>query len=766
MSTRHDARLAPVVAGAWVAALVATGGAATGAAIGALVVAVAGAVMLVVLRTARVGPRAVLQASVAVCLLAGAAGVATAAVAGTRVSVETTQAQALVTAGATDAWVTIDGQPAPMRAFDGSERWRAKATVTAWRPACTPPAHCEPWNASHTPVVAVLDDSPQRGDVIQVGATWTESDRPPQQAIAWEARYQASGPASSLVEWRQRFAAATSQLPAESRGLVRGMAVGDTSAMPQQQEEHMRVAGLAHLTAVSGAHFAILVMTCVAVLGALRAPRAIRALAVLVTAGVFAAVVGPESSVLRAFAMACAVALALAWGRPARGCAALLVGVTVLLVIDPWLARSIGFAMSVFAVAAIVLWSPRIAAMAARIVTPGFARVAAIPIAAQAIVTPLLVVMEPGIGPYAVVANLAAGVVVLPTMLTCALTLALAAISVSLASLVAPVAGFFASGIALVARISAQAPGAWLQWPAGTLGVVLAAAITLALIFATVRVRLQYRVVATIMAIALTGAGMSGADPARAQVPDDWDVAACDIGQGDMLLLRAGPDAAVVIDTGPPDSGAGECLRRHRIGHVPLLVLTHPHLDHDGAVPDVLRVADVDQAWVSHTGIDGVAAALVAGNGGTVSVPHTGERFAVGDVVVEAVSELHLDANQGENDSSVIVRAQVGDTSVIALGDLEVAGQRALLNVLGGDAAVDVVKVAHHGSAQQLPALVERLAATVALVSVGADNRHNHPTASALELYGTYAQAVLRTDTCGDVHVSATAGELRWSECP
>lgn len=233
-----------------------------------------------------------------------------------------------------------------------------------------------------------------------------------------------------------------------------------------------------------------------------------------------------------------------------------------------------------------------------------------------------------------------------------------------------------------------------------------------------------------------------------------------------MLLLRAGPNSAVVVDTGPPDSGAGECLLRHRIGRVPLLVLTHPHLDHDGAVADIMRVAEVDAAWVSHTGTDGDAAALVAAAGANVSVPAAGQTFHAGEAALEVVSVLHEQGTHGENDASVIVRAQVAETSVIALGDLEDAGQRSLLAQLEGDGPVDVVKVAHHGSARQHPALAQVLGAQVALVSVGADNRHGHPTSNALDLYGEYATAVLRTDTCGDLHVGTVSGQLRWSMCP
>ena len=62
--------------------------------------------------------------------------------------------------------------------------------------------------------------------------------------------------------------------------------------------------------------------------------------------------------------------------------------------------------------------------------------------------------------------------------------------------------------------------------------------------------------------------------------PDGWVFAACDVGQGDALALRAGPRSAVVVDAGPDPRAVDACLRRLGVERVPLLVLTHFHADH------------------------------------------------------------------------------------------------------------------------------------------------------------------------------------------
>ena len=78
--------------------------------------------------------------------------------------------------------------------------------------------------------------------------------------------------------------------------------------------------------------------------------------------------------------------------------------------------------------------------------------------------------------------------------------------------------------------------------------------------------------------------------------PRDWAVVVCDVGQGEALLLRAGPSAAVVVDTGPEPRTLSRCLERASVRTVPLLVLTHLHADHVGGLA-ALDPGVVERLW-------------------------------------------------------------------------------------------------------------------------------------------------------------------------
>jgi len=100
------------------------------------------------------------------------------------------------------------------------------------------------------------------------------------------------------------------------------------------------------------------------------------------------------------------------------------------------------------------------------------------------------------------------------------------------------------------------------------------------------------------------------------------------------------------------------------------------------------------------------------------------------------------------------------------LGDLGESAQSRLL-AEGTISSVDVVKVSHHGSADQFPPLYAALNATIGLVGVGADNGYGHPTADALNMLDDAGTVAVRSDTDGLVLVSGGTGSttLRlWSE--
>ena len=255
--------------------------------------------------------------------------------------------------------------------------------------------------------------------------------------------------------------------------------------------------------------------------------------------------------------------------------------------------------------------------------------------------------------------------------------------------------------------------------------------------------------------------------------PVGWLVVQCDVGQGSATVIRAGPGRAVLVDTGPEPDLVDGCLRRLSVTQLDLLVLTHYHADHAAGLPGALRGRRVDAALVNPFGQPADMAADVRRWLGAARVPVTAgwaglSGFAGGGTdrvrwrtlwpspplpSVGAGSGSGGDENSVINDESTVTLLQVHGRRVLELGDVEQAGQTGVLRAWPLDVpSVDVVTVAHHGSARQLPALYRRAAPAVALIGVGV-NDYGHPAPRTTSMLAAQGAAVLRTDREGDLAV-------------
>ncbi|MBO0921115.1 ComEC/Rec2 family competence protein [Cellulomonas sp. zg-ZUI222] len=300
-----------------------------------------------------------------------------------------------------------------------------------------------------------------------------------------------SAPPRGVRAWaagvRDGARAVAAPLPPDVRGLLPAVTVGDTGAVPADLEVAMRAAGLAHVMAVSGAHFAIVGAIVLAGAAAARAPRLVRLGLVASAGAALLLVVGPAPSVLRAAVMGAVGLVGLLAGRRAAGPAALGTAVVALLVADPWLAADVGFALSVAATAGlVVLGSPLVERWAPRCGRPVAALLAA-PVAAQLGCLPVTLAVWPTFGPWAVLANVVVAPAVAPATVLGLLAAALARVWPWAADVAGAGAGAACWWIAAVARWAAGLPGAALPWWPGVGGAVCALLVAAAAFALTLR---------------------------------------------------------------------------------------------------------------------------------------------------------------------------------------------------------------------------------------------------------------------------------------
>lgn len=588
----------------------------------------------------------------------------------------------------------------------------------------------------------------------------------------------APGLVADLAEHvRSGLREAVSGLPDDARGLLPGLVIGDTSRTPKSLTDAMLTTGMTHLSAVSGSNVAVVLAAALALCRALGVRRRWRPLVALLLLASFVILARPEPSVLRAAVMGVIGLLGLSSSRRRMGVPALSGAIVVLLCIDPWLSRSFGFALSTLATLGLLLFARPWGAWFARYLPTrlkGLGTAIAIPVAAQAMCGPVIVVLQGSVSLIGVPANLLAAPLVAPATVLGVSVALLALISHPLAVVLGWLAAVPTLGIAWVARVCADVPLGTLPWPDGAPGASLLALLTAGLLFVGPWLVAAFRarpvVVAALAVLTLAAAWPTGD---LVWPPPAWGVVACDVGQGDALVLASGDHHAVVIDSGPDPDLVDGCLTRLQVEVVDAVVLTHFHADHVEGLPGVLRGRVVRQILTSPVldptsevrAVQGWAAAL----GIPVQPLFAGDTVRWGSVqacVLWPVRVIH--EGSVPNNASVVLSVEVGGLRALLLGDVETPAAHQVLLALRHDPGsqagrgYDVLKVAHHGSRLQDPALLAQVRAPVALISVGAGNTYGHPAQATLDLLRASGSQVLRTDQRGDVAVarSPEAGVL------
>lgn len=565
---------------------------------------------------------------------------------------------------------------------------------------------------------------------------------------------------------------AASPLPPAQASLVAALVDGDDTAMPPETTADFKTTGLTHLLAVSGSNLTLVLgfVMFVARWCGVRA-RGLVLIGVLAVA-FFVLLARPEPSVLRAAAMGLVSLAGLSAGGRRRGLRALCVAVVVLVLLDPGLARSAGFLLSTLATAGILLlapgwrdalglWMPRLLAEAV-----------AVPLAAQLACTPAIAAVSGQVSLIAVVSNLLAAPAVGPATVAGLVAGLVAMANQTLGHLGGHLAGIPAWWIVTVAQRCARLQGASVSWPVGV--VALAALAALCVVLILPMRRLLSRPYACLAGAALMLVMVLHPVGRLGWPPGGWLMVACDVGQGDGLVLNAGSGTAVVVDTGPDPGLMDSCLDRLGVTTIALVVLTHFHADHVDGLAGVLAGRSVGEIEVSPLAQPAERAAAVSALAAKAHIPVTvavaGERRTVGQLSWQVLGPLRYgqatggdasasDEGSGPNNASVVMRLDADGHQLLLSGDAEPEEQDDLMGA-GDDLGVEVLKVAHHGSANQDPEYVADTRALIAVISVGADNDYGHPAPETLALLAQLGARTYRTDLDGDIAVVEQAGQL------
>jgi len=227
-----------------------------------------------------------------------------------------------------------------------------------------------------------------------------------------------------------------------------------------------------------------------------------------------------------------------------------------------------------------------------------------------------------------------------------------------------------------------------------------------------------------------------------------------DVGQGDCILLQ-NEKTTMLIDSGTSDSGVLICeyLNSLSIEKLDYFIGTHPHEDHLGGAAAVISQIDIDNLYLTEAKstaffFERLLDAVINKNI-TVNIPKTGCRYKAEGFDFEFLSPETDFGN--ENDNSIVMRVDFGETSFLFMGDAEKNTEKYLLsNNKRIDA--DVIKIGHHGSRNaSLTEFLNAVKPRAAVIQCGKGNSYGHPHDEALARIKKSGAEIFRCDELGTV---------------
>ncbi len=241
-----------------------------------------------------------------------------------------------------------------------------------------------------------------------------------------------------------------------------------------------------------------------------------------------------------------------------------------------------------------------------------------------------------------------------------------------------------------------------------------------------------------------------------------------DVGQGDAILLQDSRGCNILIDGGEPSKGSTVVayLRAAGVSKLDAMVVSHVDSDHYGGLTSVLQTSDISVTQVYYNGYgDSTSStwnafdAAVVAKGLTLTLASYPATYTWCSTVAQVLNPSPLVPYTNDNDASVVLLAQHGQTRYLFTGDIS---SEIDATVIARTTAlpIDILKVSHHGSQYATSdAFLARAMPKTAVISVG-PNSYGHPATETLTRLGAIGAQILRTDLSGAIVLHDTAALL------
>jgi competence protein ComEC len=244
--------------------------------------------------------------------------------------------------------------------------------------------------------------------------------------------------------------------------------------------------------------------------------------------------------------------------------------------------------------------------------------------------------------------------------------------------------------------------------------------------------------------------------PAREPVEGEIRVHVIDVGQADCILIET-PDGCMLIDSGIDESEAHleAYLTSLGITEIDYFLITHAHADHYEGADMVISEFTVknfiydNDVCNKYTTIAKARTLIkdVAKKGINAIDVKVGDKFSLGEAEFTVLCADWKNA-KNDNDNSIVVRLDYGESSFIFTGDATKVCEDYMIETWSSaELDCDFLKSGHHGSHTSSSAgFLEATTPEFIAISCGRGNDYGHPHKVVMDRYEDTDATIHRTD--------------------
>jgi competence protein ComEC len=231
------------------------------------------------------------------------------------------------------------------------------------------------------------------------------------------------------------------------------------------------------------------------------------------------------------------------------------------------------------------------------------------------------------------------------------------------------------------------------------------------------------------------------------------------VGYGDSILIESPSGKTMLIDAGDNSKGdnVAAYIQGRGISALDIAMVTHPHVDHFGGMPYVLKHIDVHQ-YIDNGQTGNGYASAVLDIVETQGIPY--RKVRSGDIInldpLLSVQVLNPQSTLlGDlNEDSLALKLVYNQDSFLLMADATSRAENKMISSQK-DLNADVLKVGHHGdNGGTSSTFLSRVTPERSIISVGT-NDSGYPSSSLISRLSSIGSSVYRTDKVGNVVITS-----------